>query len=70
MPSFAIPWILTWFSHSIKKINIINRIFDYLLCSPPHTIIFTCAAVFEMYYKLVDFIIGKTIKRALRRSWI
>ena len=38
------PWILTWFVHSINEIAIITRIFDYLLSSPPHTILYLCAA--------------------------
>jgi len=35
-PFFAISWIITWFSHSVKDIGSIARIFDVMLCSPPY----------------------------------
>lgn len=42
---FSIPWILTWFAHSISDITKIWRIYDYLLCSEPYSIIYVCAAL-------------------------
>ncbi len=35
-PYFAFSWIITWFSHSVKDIHLIARIFDVMLCSPPY----------------------------------
>jgi hypothetical protein len=32
--TFALPWILTWFSHSIDDIAVISRLFDILLVTP------------------------------------
>jgi len=48
VPIFALPWMLTWFSHSLKNMGTILRIFDYLICSPPYSIIYMCAAVLLM----------------------
>jgi len=45
VPIFALPWMLTWFSHSLKDMSTILRIFDYLICSPPYSVIYMCAAV-------------------------
>jgi len=45
MPVFAVSWILTWFSHSFKKIQVIQRIFDFLISSPPSSILYMCAAL-------------------------
>ena len=45
MISFTIPWILTWFSHVFDSMKTICRIWDYLLCSGPHGIIFLTTAI-------------------------
>ena len=42
---FALPWMLTWFSHSLGEMDAILRIFDYLISSPPYSILYMCAAV-------------------------
>jgi len=42
---FALPWMLTWFSHSLTEMDAILRIFDYLISSPPYSILYMCAAV-------------------------
>lgn len=51
-PFFATSWLLTWFSHDIKKMDIVARIFDVLLCSPPIYSFYLCAAVsvFHAYH--------------------
>ena len=43
-PTFATSWLLTWFSHDMKDINDLARLFDVLLCSDPSYIIYLCAA--------------------------
>jgi len=30
--SFAVPWILTWFSHDLADLEIIKRIYDVCIC--------------------------------------
>jgi len=45
IPVFAIPWLLTWFAHSFSDINTVMRIYDYLLSSPPTSIIYMCVAM-------------------------
>jgi hypothetical protein len=45
VPVFAVSWILTWFSHSFKKVDVIQRIFDFLISSPPSSILYMCAAL-------------------------
>lgn len=45
VPVFAVSWILTWFSHSFKKVDVIQRIFDFLISSPPSSILYMCASI-------------------------
>jgi len=45
VPIFAVPWLLTWFAHSLRDMDQILRIYDFLLSSPPQTIIYMCAAL-------------------------
>jgi len=58
MPVFAVSWILTWFSHSFKKMATIQRIFDFLISSPPSSILYMCAATIliskEKLYEIAD----------------
>lgn len=44
-PFFAASWILTWFSHDLKNVDDVARLFDVLLSSPPMYIYYLCAAV-------------------------
>jgi len=44
-PMFSISWLLTWFAHSLSDLKIIMRIYDYLLSSPPTSIIYMCVAM-------------------------
>ena len=44
-PFFAISWLITWFSHDIRELDQIARIFDVLLCSPPIFCFYVCTAV-------------------------
>lgn len=41
MPTFAVSWIITWFSHALEDSN---TIFDYCIASHPATIIYIAAA--------------------------
>lgn len=53
-PTCTIPWILTWFSHSLENINDICRIWDYLLCSNQNTILYVCAAFIAIHSRNLD----------------
>ncbi len=44
-PYFAMSWFITWFSHDIKEINLIARVFDVLICSHPIFSIYLSTAV-------------------------
>jgi TBC1 domain family member 20 len=44
-PYFITSWLITWFSHDVKDLETIARIFDVLICSPPIYILYMCAAV-------------------------
>lgn len=44
-PYFALPWILTWFSHSLGDLDVVARIFDVLLVSHPLMPLYLAAAV-------------------------
>lgn len=41
--SIFIPWVLTWFAHSLNDLDMIARIYDYLLSAEPYSIIYVCA---------------------------
>ena len=42
---FIVPWILTWFAHVFSSAKTISRIWDYLLCTGPHGIVYLTAGV-------------------------
>ena len=42
---FIIPWVLTWFSHVFSSIKTTCRIWDYILCTGPHGIIYLTAGL-------------------------
>lgn len=42
---FCLPWLLTWFSHTLNDIEQVYRIFDFLLCQQPYFIIYLCASL-------------------------
>ena len=42
---FIIPWVLTWFSHVFSSVKTICRIWDYILCTGPHGIIYLTAGI-------------------------
>ena len=44
-PYFALPWIITWFTHNIDSISLQYRIFDYLICSHPIAVFVLSATV-------------------------
>lgn len=35
LPYFAIPWVITWFSHEIRDTELVKRIFDFFIVSHP-----------------------------------
>lgn len=44
-PYFITSWLITWFSHDVKDLNQIARVFDVLISSPPIYILYMCIAV-------------------------
>lgn len=40
---FAIPWVMTWFAHSLPRLHQVMRLFDCLLSSHPAMILYFCA---------------------------
>ena len=43
-PYFATSWLLTWYSHDKKSLEVVARLFDACLASPPYFILYLCAA--------------------------
>lgn len=48
-PIFAVPWIITWFSHSTDRLTIITRLFDIFLVHHPLVPIYIVAALLIAY---------------------
>jgi hypothetical protein len=48
-PIFALPWILTWFSHVTENHSLSCRIFDFLLVSHPLMNVYLSASVSFVY---------------------
>lgn len=45
-PYFALPWVLTWFSHSVSSFAMVQRMFDlFLACGDPAMPFFVSVAV-------------------------
>lgn len=44
-PYFALPWVLTWFSHSIANFETVCRLFDLFLASDPSMPLFVAVAI-------------------------
>ena len=44
-PFCCTSWLIAWFSHDIKSLHTICRLFDVLICSHPIYILYICAAV-------------------------
>lgn len=40
---FALPWLLSWFSHSLNQHIKVVRLFDYFLASPKEIILYVIA---------------------------
>lgn len=50
------PWIITWFAHSFDDINVITRIWDYLIASQASAIVYASAAlILETKSDLINF---------------
>jgi hypothetical protein len=43
--SFIISWVLTWFAHVFTSVKTIGRIWDYILCTGSHGIVYVTAGV-------------------------
>lgn len=44
-PFFATSWLITWFSHDIKRLDEVARLFDVIMSSPPLYVYYMSAAV-------------------------
>jgi len=56
---FTMPWIITWFAHSFDDINVITRIWDYLISSQASAIVYASAAlILESKQSLVEYCNG------------
>jgi hypothetical protein len=44
-PLFALPWVITWFSHDLKDLAVAARVFDACICCHESFSIYLCAAV-------------------------
>jgi Rab-GTPase-TBC domain len=45
LPYFAIPWVITWFSHEIRDTELVKRIFDFFIVSHPIMPIYVSVAM-------------------------
>ncbi|XP_050425581.1 TBC1 domain family member 20 [Adelges cooleyi] len=45
---FALPWILSWFSHSLSQHKKVVRLFDYFLASPKEIILYVIAQLINV----------------------
>ncbi|PFH45294.1 hypothetical protein AMATHDRAFT_9549 [Amanita thiersii Skay4041] len=45
LPFYALPNLLTLFSHDMPTLPLIQHVFDYLLCRPPITVVYLSAAI-------------------------
>eukprot|EP01065_Artemidia_motanka_P038345 TRINITY_DN47192_c0_g1_i1.p1 TRINITY_DN47192_c0_g1~~TRINITY_DN47192_c0_g1_i1.p1 ORF type:complete len:400 (+),score=91.81 TRINITY_DN47192_c0_g1_i1:58-1257(+) len=41
---YTLSWVLTWFSHRLDRLDHACRVFDFLLASPPITVVYLAAA--------------------------
>ena len=46
IPAFALPWMLTWLSHEMMDVVMIERVFDYFICSHPIAPVYVSTVVF------------------------
>jgi len=44
-PYFVVSWIITWFSHDVKDLDVVSRLFDVMLSSHPLYCLYMCAAL-------------------------
>ena len=53
---FTMSWIITWFAHNFEDINVISRIWDYLISSEPSAIVYISSAfIVESKEKLIEY---------------
>merc|ERR1719464_1293498 len=51
---FAVPWVLTWFAHSLPRLHDqVMRLFDCLLASHPSMILYFSAALLLQHRELI-----------------
>lgn len=48
-PYFCISWLMTWFAHDVRSVEMAAQLFDFFLLNPPLVIIYTAAAVSNLY---------------------
>eukprot|EP00927_Polykrikos_kofoidii_P059498 TRINITY_DN54647_c0_g1_i1.p1 TRINITY_DN54647_c0_g1~~TRINITY_DN54647_c0_g1_i1.p1 ORF type:complete len:419 (+),score=62.49 TRINITY_DN54647_c0_g1_i1:170-1426(+) len=46
---FAVPWVLTWFSHTLPRLEQVMRLFDCLLSSHPAVVLYFVASLLLEY---------------------
>ncbi|KAF4322445.1 hypothetical protein BBI17_002433 [Phytophthora kernoviae] len=44
-PFFALPWMITWFAHQLKRFQDVTRLYDVFLVSHPLFSLYVSAAV-------------------------
>jgi hypothetical protein len=44
-PFFALPWMITWFSHHLDRFEDVKRLFDVFICSHPLFCLYISASV-------------------------
>ena len=49
LPYFSLSWILTLMAHDLTSIDLVSRIFDFLLAHNPAMVSYLCAAVGKLY---------------------
>ena len=45
LPYFSLSWVLTWCAHDVRSYEMVTRLFDVFLCSPPMMPVYFAAVV-------------------------
>lgn len=53
LPVFALPWLITWFSHSINDLAQVERLFDFLMCCHPLMVLYVATAIIRHHRSAV-----------------
>lgn len=68
-PYFITSWIITWFSHDVKDLQVVARVFDALICSHPSYCLYLCASVRIIKGKPACYPVGLTVLLLLSRPF-